>query len=138
RGWDLGGDAYGAKPFSPGELAPGVKAVLRRGGAKERAPGETLAHGRLEMDLARHEVRVGGEKIDLTVTEFGLLHALLERPGRVLTRSQLIDRAYAHLTHITERTIDPHTPPIPPTPRPPSLHPIATVHGLGYKAQDPA
>jgi two-component system OmpR family response regulator len=68
------------------------------------------------------------------VTEFGVLQALLERPGRLLTRSQLIDRAYAHDNHITERTIDTHIRRIRAKMRPYGIDPIETVHGLGYKA----
>jgi two-component system, OmpR family, response regulator len=126
------------KPFSPRELATRVKAVLRRAAGVAAEPSERrLKHGRLEMDLARHEVRVGGQRVELTVTEFELLRSLLERPGRVLTRSQLIDRAYSELTHITERTIDTHIRRIRQKLRPFEIDPIETVHGLGYKAGAP-
>jgi two-component system OmpR family response regulator len=136
-GLELGGDDYVTKPFSPRELAIRVKTVLRRtGGAGDGPVGtkESLAHGPIELDLVRHEVRVKGDKIGLTVTEFGVLQALLERPGRLLTRSQLIDRAYAHDNHITERTIDTHIRRIRAKMRPYGIDPIETVHGLGYKA----
>jgi len=141
-GLELGGDDYVTKPFSPRELATRVKAVLRRaGGRPASAAGsgapELLRHGAIEMDLARHEVRVGERKVsDLTVTEFAVLVALLERPGRVLTRSQLIDRAYAHDNHVTERTIDTHIRRIRAKLRPFGVDPIGTVHGLGYKATE--
>lgn len=144
-GLELGGDDYVTKPFSPRELAIRVKTVLRRTGARgEDVPGagpsETLEHGPIQMDLARHEVRVRGEKVVLTVTEFGVLQALVERPGRLLTRTQLIDRAYAHDNHITERTVDTHIRRIRAKMRAFGVDPIETVHGLGYKASelDPA
>jgi len=157
-GLELGGDDYVAKPFSPREVASRVKAVLRRApagaasdaGAAAAGPsappaasaapakGEIVRHGRVEMDVPCHEVRVDGRKVDLTVTEFRVLHALLERPGRVLTRSQLIDRARSEDYHITERTIDTHIRRIRAKLRPFGVDPISTVHGLGYKASDPA
>lgn len=139
-GLELGGDDYVTKPFSPRELAIRVKTVLRRtgpAGAPGAAPGaELLVHGPIEIDLARHEVRVRGEKLPLTVTEFAVLQALIERPGRLLSRSQLIDRAYAHDNHITERTVDTHIRRIRSKMRPFGVDPIETVHGLGYKAGD--
>jgi two-component system, OmpR family, response regulator len=163
-GLELGGDDYVTKPFSPRELATRVKAVLRRApagaaagapaaaaaaaaaAAKAAAPAapaaaakaDLLRHGRLEIDLPCYEVRVDGQKVDLTVTEFRVLHALLERPGRVLTRSQLIDRARSEDYHITERTIDTHIRRIRAKLRPFGVDPVTTVHGLGYKASDPA
>lgn len=140
-GLELGGDDYVTKPFSPRELAIRVKTVLRRAGAPGSAddgagPRETLLHGPIELDMGRHEVRVKGDKIILTVTEFGVLQALIERPGRLLTRSQLIERAYAHDNHITERTIDTHIRRIRAKMRPYGIDPIETVHGLGYKASE--
>ncbi|HEY3353618.1 MAG TPA: response regulator transcription factor [Polyangia bacterium] len=139
-GLELGGDDYMAKPFSPRELATRVKAVLRRaqGRAAAGPAGEVLSHDRLEIDVPCHEVRIDGSRIDLTVTEFGVLQALLERPGRVLTRSQLIDRVRSEDYHITERTIDTHIRRIRAKLRPFGVDPIETVHGLGYKAAAPA
>ena len=139
-GLELGGDDYVTKPFSPRELAIRVKTVLRRTGGRvvgdEAVPSQSVVHGPIEMDLAGHEVRVGGEKVVLTVTEFAVLHALIERPGRFLTRSQLIDRAYTHDNHITERTMDTHIRRIRAKLRACGIDPIETVHGLGYKAAD--
>ncbi len=140
-GLELGGDDYVTKPFSPRELAIRVKTVLRRtsgdtkGGSAKA--GDTLRVGSVEIDVSRHEVKVKDEKISLTVTEFGVLRALLERPGRLLTRQQLIDRAYAHDNIITERTIDTHIRRIRAKMKPFDVDPIETVHGLGYKASEP-
>ena len=136
-GLELGGDDYLPKPFSPRELATRVKAVLRRGAPIEKEPAlpetKKLAYHQLTLDIDRHEVIVGQERIDFTVTEFALLRAVLESKGRVLSRTQLIDRAYSELTHITERTIDTHIRRIRQKLRGHHLDPIETVHGLGYK-----
>lgn len=139
-GLELGGDDYVTKPFSPRELATRVKTVLRRSGANldgatAETPSKIVRHGSITMDIDRHEVRVGERIIDdFTVTEFAVLCSLLEHPGRVLTRSQLIDRAYQHDNHITERTIDTHIRRIRAKIRPFGIDPIQTIHGLGYKS----
>jgi two-component system, OmpR family, response regulator len=138
-GLELGGDDYLAKPFSPRELASRVKALLRRtqAGANQvdRGPaGKLIVHGRLELDEEAHALRADGKPVDLTVTEFRILHALLERPGRVLSRGQIIDRLRDTEYHITERTIDTHIRRIRAKLRPFDIDPIETVHGLGYKA----
>jgi two-component system OmpR family response regulator len=138
-GLELGGDDYLAKPFSPRELATRVKTVLRRVAGRSAPTADVpppITHGPLAIDLARHELRVSGTRVELTVTEFGVLVALCEHPGRVLTRGQLIERAYQHDHHITERTIDTHIRRLRAKLRPFGLDPIETVHGLGYRAAD--
>jgi two-component system OmpR family response regulator len=140
-GLDLGGDDYLAKPFSPRELATRVKAVLRRAGvtpppADAPENGKVVVYGEIEVDRPRHQVRVKGTAVEMTVTEFGILEALLERPGIVLSRAQLIDRAYPHENNITERTIDTHVKRIRAKLKPFGLDPIGTVHGVGYKASE--
>ncbi|MBW2525756.1 MAG: response regulator transcription factor [Deltaproteobacteria bacterium] len=140
-GLELGGDDYVVKPFSPRELAIRVKTVLRRTageGADARGASPILRHGPLQMDLPRHQVRVGEDKVELTVTEFEMLRALIERPGLVLSRPQLIDRAYQDETCITERTVDTHIRRIRAKLRPLGHDPIETVHGVGYKASEPS
>jgi two-component system OmpR family response regulator len=140
-GLELGGDDYIPKPFSPRELTTRVKAVLRRSVPLESPRGErsreVLRHGALEVDRPRHEVRARNVRIDLTPTEFAVLAALLEQPGRLLSRAQLIERVCADDYHITERTIDTHVRRIRAKLRPHAVDPIETVHGLGYKASDP-
>jgi len=136
-GLELGGDDYVTKPFSPRELAIRVKTVLRRMSPQSAGESAVVTHGAIEMDPSKHEVRVRGERLSLTVTEFAVLQALLERPGRVLSRAQLIDRAYDHDNHITERTMDTHIRRIRAKMRPWGVDPIETVHGLGYKAGEP-
>jgi two-component system OmpR family response regulator len=133
-GLELGGDDYVTKPFSPRELSTRVKAVLRRVAARNGGDAPpAIVYGRLVLDPAAHELRIDGEKIALTVTEFRLLAAILERPGRVLTREQLIDRAYEDGLHVSERTIDTHIRRIRAKLRRFGVNPIETVHGLGYK-----
>jgi two-component system, OmpR family, response regulator len=136
-GLELGGDDYVTKPFSPRELSTRVKAVLRRASARATSDDDLpprVVYERVELDPAAHELRVDGEhKVSLTVTEFRVLYAILERPGLVLTRSQLIRRAYDDDTHITERTVDTHIRRIRAKLRPFGMNPIETVHGLGYK-----
>ncbi|MFO0756520.1 MAG: response regulator transcription factor [Byssovorax sp.] len=135
-GLELGGDDYLTKPFSPRELVARVRAVFRR--TEEPAPEarspSLLLHNGIQIDPERHEVRYGGKVLTLTPTEFGVLSALLERPGVVLSRAQLMQRAYRYDNLITERTIDTHVRRIRAKFRAAGADPIATVHGVGYKA----
>ncbi len=138
-GLELGGDDYLVKPFSPRELVARVKAVLRRADdrAEPDATQKPIVFGNIRIDAERHEVSFGGAPVSLTPTEFGLLAALLERPGVVLSRGQLMQRAYSYDNLVTERTIDTHVRRIRAKFR--ALgggNPIATVHGIGYKAAD--
>src|SRR4051812_21885405 len=99
-GLELGGDDYLPKPFGPRELVTRVNAVLRR--AARPTPGPSagrVAHGPVTLDTGRHEASVGGARLELTVTEFGILLALIEAGGRVLTRGQLIERVREADTH---------------------------------------
>ncbi len=135
-GLELGGDDYLAKPFSPRELVARVKAILRRyerSAPPVEAPPQH-SHGALVIDKERHEVRWHNERLKLTATEFGVLCALFERPGIVLSRGQLMRQAYSFDNHVTERTIDTHVRRIRAKFREVGADPIATVHGVGYKA----
>ncbi len=137
-GLELGGDDYLTKPFSPRELVARVRAIFRRVEAPPTSESKPniIQHRGVELDTERHEVRFNGSRIDLTPTEFGVLGALLERPGVVLSRGQLMQRAYRYDNLITERTIDTHVRRIRAKFRVAGGDPIATVHGVGYKASD--
>jgi len=139
-GLELGGDDYLVKPFSPRELVARVRALIRRadgGSASSPTPDESARptkHGPLTIDPERHEIACRGVVVPLTPTEFGVLAALFDRPGIVLTRGQLMQRAYRFDNLVTERTIDTHVRRIRAKFRPHELDPVATVHGVGYKA----
>ena len=139
-GLELGGDDYLVKPFSPRELVARVRAVLRRfeapTGASREPESQALRHGQLTLDIERHEATFSGQRVQLTATEFQVLAALIERPGVVLSRAQLLQRAYTDDLHVTERTLDSHVRRIRAKFRGVGGDPIATVHGVGYKASD--
>ena len=139
-GLEIGGDDYLTKPFSPRELVARVRAVLRRfenaGTPAAASASRTLTHGDLVVDPERHEVSLAGRRIVLTATEFALLTALVERPGVVFTRAQLMRRAYDTDVHVTERTLDTHVRRIRAKFRALGADPIETVHGVGYRAAE--
>jgi len=134
-GLHVGADDYVTKPFSPRELVARVRAILRRTGAPGPASSR-LERGGLVMHLDRHEVTVGGREARLTPIEYKLLQALMEFPGRVFTREQLLAHVYAFdEAVVVDRTIDVHIGKLreklgdaPAQPRY-----IQTVRGVGYK-----
>jgi two-component system OmpR family response regulator len=135
-GLEVGGDDYITKPFSSRELVARVKAMLRRVELARKATSEPTSapkrHGQLTLDGERFEVSWRGQPIVLTVTEFGILETLIENPGKVYTRGELVERAYRFDNHVTERTIDTHVKRI----RKKfgaGAQPIETVFGLGYR-----
>ncbi len=131
----LGPNAGPARPLAPPQAAP-LRATPGGPSSTVGSSGQRtgLSHGSIEIDFERHEVRCKCQRLELTPTEFGVLAALLERPGVVLSRGQLMDRGYADAALVTERTIDTHIRRIRRKFRHLGVDPITTVHGLGYKA----
>jgi len=136
-GLELGADDYVLKPFSPREVVARVRAVLRRSEAQPAAP-EVIRVADIVIDLTRHTVTRGGESIDLTPTEFGLLAAMAREPGRAFTRLQLLEAAQGDAFEGYERTVDAHIKnlraKLERDPKKPEY--IVTVFGVGYKFND--
>ena len=111
-GLRMGADDYIKKPFSQKLLIERIRALLRRvdavSSASETAAGDLLVRGHLTLDETRHVCGWKGTNLDLTVTEFLILKALVLRPGHVKNRDQLIDAAYGEHIYVDDRTIDSH------------------------------
>lgn len=105
-GLELGADDYIVKPFSPRVLLARVRAALRRSDAPKIDPGATITIGDLSINPGRHEVTVGGELLELTLTEFRMLHLLASRPGWVFTRYQIIEAIHGENYLVTDRSVD--------------------------------
>lgn len=136
-GLELGADDYIVKPFSPKELVARVRAVLRRSEAA-RQPAELIRALDVILDVPRLRATRAGEPLDLTPTEFQLLATLAAQPGRVFTRTQLLDAVRGVAVESYERAIDAHIKNIrhklEPDPRQPRY--VLTVYGVGYKFAD--
>jgi len=131
RGLGTGADDYIVKPFSVPELLARVRALLRRAAPKRIA--NLLEAGDLVLDRSSHRVRRGIRDIHLGPTEFKMLEFLMERPGRVFSRSQMLDGVWGIDTEIDERTVDVHVGRLRKAlNKPRELDPIRTVRGGGY------
>ena len=106
RGLNSGADDYIVKPFSPTELVARVRAVMRR--AQPASAEETLRYADVTMNLAAHRVARGSRPVHLGPTEFRLLRFLMQHPGRVFSREQLLDAVWGHDVYVEPRTVDVH------------------------------
>ena len=139
-GLEIGADDYLTKPFSVRELGARIRAVLRRCGNKRSAAvcGDSVSHRGIELDVAKRAVTKGGRCVDLTSAQFELLRTLLQAPGRVFTRGELIETISGYEYEGYERTIDVHIKnlrkALEDNPAEPTL--LLTVWGVGYKVQE--
>ncbi|MBI5058763.1 response regulator [candidate division KSB1 bacterium] len=133
-GLELGADDYITKPFSPRVVLARLKAVLRRASSPE-ITGSTLQFGPLVILPDKHEVRVSGQSVDLTATEFRILQMICRRPGWVYSREQILEFAQGSNSEVTGRAVDVHMV---------SLRRklgqagdmVETVRGVGYRFRD--
>lgn len=132
-GLEAGADDYVVKPFSPRELVLRVESVLRRSGSLPTDTHRSLGSGTLVIDELRHEVLANGTVLELTVSEWRLLLALADSPGRVLSRLELVNRIHGYEFHGYERSIDSHIKNIRHKLAAVGIEAIETVVGVGYR-----
>jgi len=141
KGLDLGADDYVMKPFSLAELTARIRAVLRRSekaNLAEEGSSDCLRLGELWVDLKKHEVLKGKERVELTHKEFQLLELLFKHPGEVISRDQILNSVWGEEVYVTHRTVDSHVATlrkkIETEPDRPQY--ILTVRGVGYKLNE--
>jgi DNA-binding response OmpR family regulator len=134
-GLEVGADDYMTKPFSARELVARVHAILRRVRRSEEDGDGPARIGDVELDPATRRVRADGELVHLTPTEFDLLMYLANRPGRVATREELLERVWGYEVPSGARTVDSHVRSVR---RKLGSEVIRTVHGVGYAVADEA
>jgi len=134
-GLELGAADYVTKPFSPRVLVARVRAVLRRAAAKPADESAAITVGDLAIHPGRHEVLARGKAVDLTATEFRILHFLARRPGWVFTRYQIVDAARGEDAAVTDRSVDVHIVSLR-RKLGPAGSKVETVRGVGYRFKD--
>jgi DNA-binding response OmpR family regulator len=133
-GLDLGADDYVSKPFSLRELLARVRAMLRRGNLSSALPNK-LRFGEVEVDFQRYEAQKGGQRIELTRREFGVLRFLAARAGEVVRRDELLQEVWGSKDFITVRTVDNHVASLRAKLEERASEPcyLLTMRGVGYK-----
>ena len=134
-GLSLGADDYVVKPFSPRELVERVKAILRRVNVAARDDrADVLRRGALTLEPLKHKVKLEGEVVSLTRSEYTLLHCLMASPGRVYSRSELLERLYSGGETVIDRVVDVHIGKLRQKIERDPSNPfyVQTVHGVGY------
>ncbi len=131
-GLELGADDYVTKPFSPRELVARVRAVLRREERAEPSGEGAILAGDLKIDRGSREVTNNGDPVDLTRMEFDLLAYLASSPGRVFSRTQLLEAVWGYPDDVDSRTVDVHIAQL--RRKLGASCPVKTVRGVGYKA----
>jgi two-component system response regulator RegX3 len=134
-GLELGADDYVIKPYSKAELVARIKAVMRRQSDLAQPSDQILQAGPVRIDVERHQVIINNEAISLPLKEFELLEYLVRNSGRVLTRSQLIDRVWGPDYFGDTKTLDVHVKRLRAKIEKDPAYPvyIQTIRGLGYK-----
>jgi two-component system, OmpR family, phosphate regulon response regulator PhoB len=106
RGLEIGADDYMTKPFSPKELIARIRAVLRRTGKLQGS--STIVLGDIVLDIEQHRLSIGSQQLEVSPTEFRLIHFFMTHPDKVYSRTQLLDQVWGRSVYIEERTIDVH------------------------------
>jgi DNA-binding response OmpR family regulator len=133
-GLEMGADDYVTKPFSMKELIARIRAVLRRSRPVKEEDPERIEVDGLVIDSGKHQVMVGGNRVELTALEFRILHLLASKIGRVFSRDVILDHLWGHDKAVTDRTIDVHVRHL----REKlgnTAHFIKNVRGIGYKLE---
>jgi DNA-binding response OmpR family regulator len=137
-GFELGADDYVVKPFSPRELAARVRAILRRTyTASDKLPA-LISRGELVLDAAKRKVTLRGKVVSLTRSEFNILQLLMNSPGRVFTRDDLLESLYPRGAYVVDRVVDVHVGKLRQKIETDVSNPayILTIRGVGYEFSD--
>jgi two-component system alkaline phosphatase synthesis response regulator PhoP len=137
HGLDVGADDYLTKPFNPEEVVARVRAILRRT-FNELQPAHVLVSGGLRLDMDEHSLTLNDQWLEVTPTEFAILHVLMQHPNRTFTRDELIEQALGYSYEGLGRTLDSHIKNLRKKiePQPEDHHYIETVFGVGYRFRE--